>query len=184
MNSVIVCQCAEHGSINFHEDEKETVVVIDGKIYELVASERTLEELLELPVDEAPHIRHLNHNPRRTKKEQKVYQEKSAHKNLEAARETVKEKQAEEYKVQKAKTAAQQPIIEKAPRKQRVSKIRQVIEELHKRAMTVRSMMDFEIAKSTAETLKYDLRRVGYKLAEETVEGEVTLKILEDPKKV
>ena len=44
-------------------------------------------------------------------------------------------------------------------------------------------MMMFEIAKSTAETFKYDLKRAGYELLEGEVDGEKTLKILGDPVK-
>ena len=127
-NSVIVCKCSETGSINFHPDERETVVVVNGKIYELVASERTLDDLRELPADEAPHVRHLNCIPTRTRAEQKVHKEKSAHKVLEVAREVVKEKQTKEYEIQKEKAkvaAVGQPILVKTPRK---SKCREIVE--------------------------------------------------------
>lgn len=178
-----ICQCAEHGNTGFHRDEHETLVLIEDKLYELVASERTLDDLKDLSADVVPHVRHLNCIPNRTKAEQKAQKESSAHRVLEDARKVVKEKQAKEYEIQKEKAkvaAVGQPVVEKKPRE---SKCRKVVEELHKRAMTVKDMMMFEIAKSTAETFKYDLKRAGYKLEEGKIDGEVTLKILEDPVK-
>ena len=174
-----VCQCSEHGSIDLHRDERETLVKIGDILYELVPSTRTFAEILELPEKEVPHVRHLNPIPLRTRAEQKAYSEKSAHRTLEAAREIVKEKATKEYEVQKAKVAGEP----KKKRKPRESKCRLVVEELHKRAMTIKDMMMFEIAKSTAETFKYDLKRAGYELLEGEVDGEKTLKILGDPVK-
>ena len=181
MNSVVTCQCSEHGSVGFHNDERETLVLIEGKLYALTPTPITLEELSAMSAKEVPHVRHLNRIPIRTKKEQAVQRSISAHRVLEDAKKVVKEKLAEEYKVLKAKVAVDQPVLVKAPR---VSKCRLVTEELHKRAMTVDDMMTFGIAKSTAETFKYDLRRAKYIIEEGIADGKATLKILEDPKAV
>ena len=177
--SVIVCRCAEYGSTLFHNDDHETLVLVGDKLYALVPTDTTLDELRGMSANEVPHVRHLNCIPTRTKAEQKAWKESSSHKTLEESRQVVKEKLAKEYEIQKVKAAAQQPILVTAPR---VSKCRLVTEALHAKALTVDEMMAFGIAKSTAETFKYDLRRSGHKLEEGTRDGKVTLKILADPK--
>lgn len=177
-SKVIVCDCASYGSTGFHKDNRETVILVEGKLYELTLSTRTFEELLELPSNEVPHVRHLNHIPNRSTAKQKIHSDSSAFKVLEAAKEVAKEKR-EEYTAKRVKTTTSSTDGGDSMAKN--GKIKQVIEALHKKALTVEDITALGVSKSTAATLKYFLKRKGFTLEESQVSGKVAIKIVKAP---
>lgn len=87
---------------NLHNDERPTLVQIGDMLYELVPSATTFEQVKAMPVNEAPHVRHLNAIPIRSKEEQerknkefesmhKLYQNTSSKKKTQTMEEVVQD---------------------------------------------------------------------------------------------
>jgi len=60
-------------SYEFHNDERPTVILIAGKIFELVPAKVTFKELLKTEAKDRPHVRHLSPIPLRTREQQETY---------------------------------------------------------------------------------------------------------------
>ncbi len=57
-------------SMDFHKDKRGTVVIANGKVYDLVPSSLTFDDLVQMDPLERPHARHLNYTKERTPLEQ------------------------------------------------------------------------------------------------------------------
>ena len=151
---VLVCHCSDTGSIDFHNDERDTVVVVGGKVYDLVLSVRTFNELVDMPAEERPHVRHLNRIPVRNAAEQKAQNDSSLSKTFDEAKKISSEKAAKEYAVKKAKIVKTKPT-RGDQNMAKTSKIKEVIEALQHKALTEAQILAMGIAKGTLQVQKY-----------------------------
>ena len=180
---LLVCACSHVGSIGFHNDKRETLVIVDGKLYELVPSTRTYAELLDLPQAEVPHVRHLNHIPQRPEVEQEKQNKTSVGLVLEQAKAVASEKRhlAKELLEKKAKPTKKSKTTGGEESMAKVSKIKQVIEALHHKALTKADMVAMGVSESTVATQLYALKRKGYTITESQVAGKTAYKIAHAP---
>lgn len=176
---VLVCACADTGSIGFHNDEKDTVILVGEKVYDLVLSTRTLTDLIEMPSEQRPHVRHLNRIPIRSAAEQKTRNESSLSKTFDEAQKISSEKAAQQYAVKKAKIEKTKPTG--GEKMAKPSKIKEVIEALHHKALTKADMVAMGVSESTVQTQLYKLKRDGFTIVESQVAGKTAYKITKAP---
>lgn len=63
---------------SLHKDNRQTVILIDGKLYELVLSDLTLDDIKEIEdINKRPHVRILGSIPNRTPQQQIEYNKES-----------------------------------------------------------------------------------------------------------
>uniref|UniRef100_A0A6M3LCW1 Uncharacterized protein n=1 Tax=viral metagenome TaxID=1070528 RepID=A0A6M3LCW1_9ZZZZ len=69
-------------TFSLHNDNKKTMVEIEGKLYNLTYSELTLRDIKKMKFKDTPHIRHLNPIPVRSRETQEIHnsEAKSMHK--------------------------------------------------------------------------------------------------------
>lgn len=56
---------------SFHKDGRPTFVLVDNKLYAIMESIQTLDDLKKIPLEKRPHVRYLNEIPERSSDEQK-----------------------------------------------------------------------------------------------------------------
>jgi len=68
---------------SFHKDGRPTFVLVDGKLFAIMESIQTLEDIKRMPLDKRPHIRHLNEIPERSPDEQSYKNKKDLQEEIE-----------------------------------------------------------------------------------------------------